>query len=193
MFLPESLKGQDGEDAAERQRIIAIRRIEQWALELVPQSIRTGVQVSAQEVVCGDPNCSPKDTVIVILFPGNDGRGMMSLPMEASDVTIEDLKENFPTIDVLKKWANGEEAEWPPFDMENVGLPDLRFDVGARVDCRIGPDEVTGWVSGIISQLWYRESSWAEDSFAPYKIDLDDGRSIFAPADVEMVIRLHKS
>jgi hypothetical protein len=69
-------------------------------------------------------------------------------------------------------------------------MPRLRFQVGSKVSCRIGEDPVTGWAPGTIVELWYREPGWpARASPAPYKIKLDDGRHIFAPADVGEVIR----
>mmetsp|Transcript_51065 Transcript_51065/g.76521 ORF Transcript_51065/g.76521 Transcript_51065/m.76521 type:complete len:124 (+) Transcript_51065:486-857(+) len=118
---------------------------------------------------------------------------MMGLPMEAREVTKELLLDSFPTEEVLTKWSRGEDAEWPPYEEDDLfndaGLPQLRFDVGQKVECRIGPDPVTGWAPGTISQLWYREPNWPPNSVAPYKVQLDDGRNIFAPGDVDQVIR----
>lgn len=119
---------------------------------------------------------------------------MMGVPLEAKDVTKEELLELFPTDDVLEAWARGEEAEWPPMDdddddEQDFQRPQLRFDVGQRVACRVGPDPVHGWAPGKIIQLWYREPSWPANSWAPYKIELDDGRNIFAPGDVDQIIR----
>lgn len=64
--------------------------------------------------------------------------------------------------------------------------PELRFVVGQRVECRVGP-AATDWAEGRITRLRYKEPEW-EDS-APYQILLDDGRYIFAPEDTEAVIR----
>jgi hypothetical protein len=116
---------------------------------------------------------------------------MMGLPMEAHEVTEEDLKHHFPPPEVLGKWHRGEEAEWPPMDDNDDGdaLPQLRFEVGQRVFCRVGPDPTTGWAPGTVVQLWYREPNWPNGSWAPYKIKLDDGRFIFAPGDMDQVIR----
>jgi len=187
------MKNTNAEEAAEALRKKAYAQIDKWTMELIPENIREGVQLSVQEVQCGDPDCAPIDTAIAILFPAG-GRGMLGLPMEAHEVTLEILEENFPYGEVLEKWHKGEEAEWPPMDddMATDQLPELRFSVGQKVECRIGPDEVTGWAKGSVKQLWYREQGWAEGSFAPYKISLDDGRDIFAPGDVDMVIRAQK-
>ena len=117
---------------------------------------------------------------------------MVGLPMEAHAVTKELLADSFPYQEVLEKWSRGEEADWPPMEAMMDELPSLRFDVGQKVECRIGPDEITGWAKGTIIQLWYRETGWAEGSFAPYKIKLENGMEIFAPGDVDMVIRAQK-
>lgn len=119
---------------------------------------------------------------------------MMGLPAESKDVLKEDLLEGFPTKEVLEKWSRGEEAEWPPFDddedfADEANQPTLRFEVGEKVECRIGPDEVTGWAKGSVMQLWYREQGWPPNSWAPYKIQLDDGKCIFAPSDLDQIIR----
>jgi len=112
---------------------------------------------------------------------------MIGLPMEAKEVTEMEMKQCFPPEDVLEKWYKGEEAEWPPAQdpMQQV---QLRFDVGTSVLCRVGAEN---WAPGQVVQLWYREPNWPEGAFAPYKIKLDDGRDIFAPADVDQVIKLN--
>jgi hypothetical protein len=112
--------------------------------------------------------------------------------MEAKDVTKDDLKHNFPTLEVLEKWAAGEDADWPPMD-EEPDFPELRFQMGTKVLCRIGPDATKDWAPGTVVLLWYREPNWPNGSFAPYKIQLDDGRNIFAPADMDQVIRLQQA
>lgn len=109
--------------------------------------------------------------------------------MEARDITQEELESNFPTREVLEKWHKGEEADWPP--IEDPDFPELRFEVGTRVLCRIGPDPDRDWAPGTVSLLWYREMNWPAQSYAPYQIKLDDGRYIFAPGDMDQVIRLN--
>jgi hypothetical protein len=109
---------------------------------------------------------------------------MFGLPMEAKMVQKDVLQSNFPPEDILDKWYRGEDAPWPP-EPEPM---ELRFDVGTHVLCRVGPTE---WAPGIIQQIWYRERAWPEGMYAPYKIHLDDGRDIFAPQDMDQVIRLN--
>lgn len=123
---------------------------------------------------------------------------MLGLPMAAKDVKRQILVDSFPTEEVLTKWSNGEEAEWPPLEdfmdddedeLAQFDLPPLRFPVGTRVECRVGPHPVEGWAKGEVIQHWYRENSWPEDSYAPYRVQLDNGQGIFAPGDVDQIIR----
>ena len=111
---------------------------------------------------------------------------MIGIPMEAYEVTKEILQQVFPPADILQKWHRGEDAAWPP---EPEPL-ELRFEVGTDVLCRVGPTE---WTAGVITQQWYRESgpAWPEGHYAPYKIRLQDGRDIFAPQDLDQIIRLN--
>lgn len=112
---------------------------------------------------------------------------MLGLPMMADEVTMEELREDFPTEDVLRKWHRGEEAEWPPEpEFDEARMPQLRFDIGDKVECRVGPSE---WHAGTVMQRWYRESTWPNGAWAPYKILLSDGRNIFAPGDLDAIIR----
>mmetsp|Transcript_15847 Transcript_15847/g.15242 ORF Transcript_15847/g.15242 Transcript_15847/m.15242 type:complete len:198 (-) Transcript_15847:797-1390(-) len=192
MFLPQNDAEEEATKKADTARKAAYIRIEEWAIEAIPPSTRDGVHINVQEVQCGDPNCAPIDTAVTIVFPSG-GRGMLGLPFESVEVTEDILLRGFPTEEVLTKWHRGEEADWPPDEEpdhdDETYLPQLRFEIGQKVECRIGPDAVTGWVSGLVTELWYRESSWPPDSFAPYKIQLDDGRAIFAPGDMDQVIR----
>ncbi len=137
----------------------------------------------------------PPSTSPITLRYSSGGKGMIGIPLEAKDVSKEALLDLFPTPEVLGAWYRGEDAEWPPMDdleddeEEETQRPRLRFNVGDRVICRVGPDPVTGWAPGKVVMLWYREPSWPVNSWAPYKIELDDGRNIFAPGDVDQIIR----
>ena len=123
---------------------------------------------------------------------------MLRISSESKHISKQDISDKFPTHRVLAAWARGEDADWPPFEDDASDSEDdidqdprslLRFDVGQHVLCRVGPDPVTGWVPGRIIQQWYREASWPANSWAPYKVELDDGRKIFAPGDVDQVVR----
>jgi len=62
-FLPN--KNAAAQKAAEK---VLFSKIEGWCLEIIPLDLRAEVQVSVSEVQCGDPDCSPIDTVITIIF-----------------------------------------------------------------------------------------------------------------------------
>ncbi len=62
----------------------------------------------------------------------------------------------------------------------------LRFAVGARVECRISDDT---WVPGRVVALHYQEPGMGPTTFAPYQVELDDGRLIYAPEDDDKCIR----
>ena len=124
------------------------------------------------------------------------------MPAEVQMIEENDLLGLFPPEDIIAKWHGGEAAEWPRLDdFDDIASsdeedeipiesrPNLRFNVGQKVQCRIAQDPVTGWADGTIIQLWYREPTWPENSIAPYKVLLDDGRKIFAPGDVDQIIK----
>jgi len=197
MFMPKSEAEQNDLRSAEQSRREGYARVEVWVTEALPADIRRDVVISVQEVSCSVPNCSPIDTAVAILF-SSGGRGLIGVPLEAKNITKDALMDSFPTKQVLLAWSRGEDAEWPPYedsDMEEeekeqeMQRPQLRFDVGQSVICRVGPDPVNGWASGRVKELWYREPSWPENSWAPYKVELSDGRNIFAPGDVDQIIR----
>ena len=60
----------------------------------------------------------------------------------------------------------------------------LRFPVGTRCECNCGQ-----WKSGTVVKHFYVQSSFPEGMCVPYQVELDDGKKIFAPADVDCVIR----
>lgn len=102
----------------------------------------------------------------------------LGIPKTAVEVMAQDIEELLADSSVnLESWQKGEE------------FSNLRFELGDRVECRIGEDAITGWAAGSVLQLMYRESNWPPGVFAPYQIQLDDGRQIFAPHDIDQVIR----
>ena len=67
MFLPNP-EALDETKRAEERRKKAFRNIEIWGLEMIPPAIRDKAVISASEVQCGDPDCSPIDTNVCIMF-----------------------------------------------------------------------------------------------------------------------------
>jgi len=68
MFMPKSEAEQNNLRAAEQSRREGYARVEVWVTEALPSEMRRGVVISVQEVSCSDPNCSPIDTAVAILF-----------------------------------------------------------------------------------------------------------------------------
>lgn len=180
MFDPSKAKAEKAAKAASKK---ALTDIKLWANALIPQALQVGLIMDIKEVVCGDPKCAPIDTVFTLLWPG-DGRGMFAVPFAPEDIQTQDeLAELFPDVETLTQWSEGKRAMWPR-------RPSLRFEIGARVECRVGPHPLKGWVPGRIIRLHYTEATWPPNIIAPYQIALHDGRLIFAPQDTDRVIRL---
>jgi hypothetical protein len=134
-----------------------------------------------KDVVCGDPACAPVDTIFTLVWE-DGGRGLFGLPYAPEEIEEADMDDLWPDVETMMKWKAGESAKWPPD-------PPLRFQVGDRVQCRVGPHPVKGWADGRITQLNYRQVDWPPNMVAPYQIALQDGRLIFAPQDMDQVIR----
>ena len=66
MFLPENVTGAAANKEKEKKE--AFKRIEEWSLKIIPEPLRKDVTVSIQEIQCGDPQCSPIDTAIAVVF-----------------------------------------------------------------------------------------------------------------------------
>lgn len=64
----------------------------------------------------------------------------------------------------------------------------LRFPVGEKVQCNCGQ-----WCDGEVVAHLYRDEGMPPGMVAPYQVKLDSGGLIFAPVDVDEVIRLRPS
>jgi len=115
-----------------------------------------GLLIDVNEVICGDPSCAPVDTVFTLIWEGG-GRGVFAIPLAPNEISQEDLIDFFPVSlenflfvhqtviqtlsnkdeDTLTQWKAGKKARWPR-------LPELRYKIGDRVECRIGPHPVKG-------------------------------------------------
>eukprot|EP01039_Chlorochromonas_danica_P009818 gene9818-10860_t len=168
--------------AAKAQKKKGIEDLKTWAMELVPEDLRAGLIIDVSEVVCGDPSCAPIDTFFTLVWE-TSGKGIFAIPLPVAEIAKDEFSEFFPDRDTLEQWKAGKRARWPP-------LPALRFSVGDRVECRIGPHPVKGWAPGRIIKLYYSEPNWPPNMVVPYQIALHDGRLIFAPQDTDQVIRL---
>uniref|UniRef100_A0A7S2FLE7 Uncharacterized protein n=1 Tax=Florenciella parvula TaxID=236787 RepID=A0A7S2FLE7_9STRA len=173
LFNPDAQK----EKARERK---ACGRVKEMVLELIPPELQDGIIVSVQQMACGDPGCAPIDTIINLTWQEGLSKPI-KVGLEAHQIDYPDLQEALPPVEVITSWSQGEDAK----------SPELRFANGSKVQCRVGADPVTGWAAGTIVALWYREEAWPSGTYAPYQIQLDDGRLIFAPRDEDMVVRLN--
>jgi len=92
MFIPNANAA--AEAAAIKQ---ACARVEQLALELVPDDIRSACQINVSEVQCGDPQCAPIDTTVLIFFE----RYVLTVSEcvgEVLDCTYNRVRACFPPI-----------------------------------------------------------------------------------------------
>ena len=93
---PRALTGMfDPSKVGQRQNASA--RVVAWAKELLPDTVKQAIRavpdtvlINAREVQCGDPNCSPVDVAIAIVFK-NGRRAMCGIPMGMSEVRQEDV------------------------------------------------------------------------------------------------------
>ena len=178
MFDPNANKA---EKALKAKRKKACQQVSAWSMELVPVALRDGLMLDVKDVVCGDPSCAPVDTVFTLVW-SEGGRGVFALPYSPEELDADEMQEVFPDEETLTAWKAGKRASWPP-------KPPLRFDVGDRVECRVGPHPTKGWAPGRIIRLHYSEPNWPPNMLAPYQVALHDGRLIFAPQDSDLVIR----
>lgn len=124
------------------------------------------------------------------------------MPHELSDPTT-----GAPDDDVLDSTGRG--SDWRPW--QTRGDP-LRFSIGDRVRCVLGPaavrktdgkimgrkkpaeDKCTemNFGSGTVVALEYHEPEWPDDKVVPYQVLLDTGRMIYAPVDEDDTIHAHQ-
>jgi len=69
-------------------------------------------------------------------------------------------------------------------EMEAKKVAALRFKVGDKVECKTGE-----WSKGEVVGLMYRDEYMTPGMVAPYQVKLANGELIYAPADVDEVIR----
>ena len=112
--------------------------------------------------------------------------------------TLDDLRESVTTLEDVERTARRVFGGAHPTTMglENelqearevlrARETPLRFKVGSRVKCCVDEGR---WASGTVIQLWYTEEGFAQGFYAPYQVELDEGRLIFAPEDSDGCIR----
>jgi hypothetical protein len=94
MFDPSNIERIKSEKQEKKRQSKAVKEM---VLSLIPDEVKGTVNINVREIQCGDPNCSPIDTVITMVWESG-GRGMFGLPMEISEVELDILKEFFPVF-----------------------------------------------------------------------------------------------
>ena len=107
--------------------------------------------------------------------------------------TLDDIREAVETLEETARTARRVLGGAHP---TTVGIEDelrdagavlrsretpLRFKVGDRVKCCVDEGR---WASGTVIKLW-----WWQGFYAPYQVELDEGRLVFAPEDSDGCIR----
>jgi hypothetical protein len=115
MFDPNQL-GKKKEEQKNSKK--AISMIREWAMELVPADLKEGLMLDIQEMQCGDPNCSPIDTVFTMIWTKggsnkDGGKGRWGIPLSPEEVSHSKdiLRQHFPSESSLKAWRIGELSE----------------------------------------------------------------------------------
>ena len=112
--------------------------------------------------------------------------------------TLDDLRESVTTLEDVERTARRVLGGAHPItagierDLQEAREvlrsreTPLRFKVGSRVKCCVDEGR---WASGTVIELWYTEDNFAQGFYAPYQVELDEGRLIFAPEDSDACIR----
>ena len=121
---------------------------------------------------------------------------------EDSAATLDDLREAVTTLEEIEPTAQQVFGGAHPITSsirQSLHLArvarcaretPLRFKVGSRVECCVGTNRGEAqWAPGTVIKLWYTEDSFAQGFYAPYQVELDEGRLIFAPEDSDKCIR----
>merc|ERR1719181_514304 len=117
LFDPlESATSRRGEKTAEvAAEPAAERDIIRWVNEMLPDFVRNAPKdhpgacvVSVREAACNNPNCSPIDTEVELLF-NNGQSGLLSCPKRMVEVTRADIEACFPAESSIIAWHEGRE------------------------------------------------------------------------------------
>ena len=107
--------------------------------------------------------------------------------------TLDDLREAVTTLEDVERVARRVLGGAHPTtvaiedELRDAGAvlrcreTPLRFKVGSRVKCCVDEGR---WASGTVIKLW-----WWQGFYAPYQVELDEGRLVFAPEDSDRCIR----
>ena len=111
--------------------------------------------------------------------------GDFSEPWAEDEPRVSKLVFIGKNLDEAELRASFKECLAPP-DFRERKIASLRFAVGDKVECKMGPGE---WTAGaVVKQLYFDEYNFRNIP-APYQVQLDDGTLIWAPEDDDTCIR----
>lgn len=180
VFDPTKLAEQE---TAKRLAREGVSRVKDWAVSMLSEAARVTIRITVNEVQCGDPSCAPIDTTVEFWAEPSIHYGF-GIPKMVKDITIEDVRKQFPSEDIVGAWARGEDAEWPkPEPPPNY---ELLFNLGDEVDAYLGRK----WRQVKVTGLWHRETHWPKWAYMPYKLIVEENNMpSYAPCEPHMRAR----
>ncbi|KAK7254010.1 hypothetical protein SO694_000037104 [Aureococcus anophagefferens] len=160
---------------AEHAKKEACSRLKLWALELVPAGLRLRVTVDEVAHEAGEGQV---DTAVEFWGLDNELRNGVAIEAPAVDVSRDELEKRFPSEAVLRDWAAGVDAEWPPPAPPPARA--LPFAVGATAEVWLADR----WRKCEVAAHWHRCKGWPRDAYVPYALKLfRTGRATYAPTE----------
>jgi len=113
------------------------------------------------------------------------------------------LAESSGRIDEAKRWyglaaSQGYRCAANAFGHLNLGAEpptdvERRFAVGQAVLCRVYHENQDEWVPGKIVSLWCRDGTFPPGEYAPYRVETEDGKSVFVENDTDDYVRFREA
>jgi G3E family GTPase len=157
---------------------VDLELVQKWVGQLLQEK---GAQIYRMKGVLSISNADEKFVyqAVHMLFRGNfDDKWEASEPRESKLVFIgKNLDE--------KELRDGFNACIDTPEVLEKRIKTLRFAMGTKVECKTGG----GWVKGEVVAHMYRDEFMPPGMVAPYQVKLDSGELIWAPEDVNNLIR----
>mmetsp|Transcript_9089 Transcript_9089/g.26509 ORF Transcript_9089/g.26509 Transcript_9089/m.26509 type:complete len:405 (+) Transcript_9089:33-1247(+) len=157
---------------------VDLELVQKWVGQLLQEK---GAQIYRMKGVLSISNADEKFVyqAVHMLFRGNfDDKWEAGEPRESKLVFIgKNLDE--------KELRDGFNACIDTPEVLEKRIKTLRFAMGTKVECKTGG----GWVKGEVVAHMYRDEFMPPGMVAPYQVKLDSGELIWAPEDVNNLIR----